>query len=78
VIVGTIGAADRRDYTTVGDGVTVAARLCALAGAGEIVTDAATARESGLAGDAHPAPAALKGRRSAIDVVRLRPPAADG
>lgn len=70
VVIGVMGGGARRDVSTVGDSVNVAARLCAQAEAGEIVADAATAAASGLLAAAAPARVALRGRRAPIDVVR--------
>jgi adenylate cyclase len=43
VVAGLIGRGDRFDYTVVGDSVNIAARICGLAEAGEIIADSATA-----------------------------------
>ncbi|MCB1210704.1 MAG: adenylate/guanylate cyclase domain-containing protein, partial [Verrucomicrobiales bacterium] len=42
VVAGCIGAENRADYTVVGERVNLAARLCSVAGAGEVVVDETT------------------------------------
>jgi len=73
VIAGCMGSADRLSYTVVGERVTLAARLCAQAGPGEIMIDDATRRALGDAADAEPLPPqSLKGFSAPVVAYRVR------
>lgn len=71
VISGAIGPDDRRDFTVIGDAVNISARLCALAGKGEIVIDAALVPNERDATFSSAEQVRVKGRRQAILVRRM-------
>lgn len=71
VISGAVGAAERRDFTVIGDGVNVAARLCSAAGAGEIVVDEETLKKADDGGFGTAEPLQVKGRKEPVRVRRL-------
>jgi class 3 adenylate cyclase len=70
VVAGVIGAPSRQDYTVIGDAVNVAARLCSLAAAGELVVDTRTLARAGHPdGFGEATEVVIKGR---TEPVRLR------
>jgi len=74
VVAGSLGSARHTEYTCIGDVVNVAARLCALAGPGEILVGQGTAEKLGSVErfEALP-PVKLKGKAQPVPLFRVTP-----
>lgn len=74
VVSGAVGPPERQDFTVIGDGVNLAARLCAAAGPDELVVDSRTyARAGHPDGFTPPEEVAVKGRAEPVRLRRWRP-----
>ena len=72
VLAGNMGSADRSNYTVLGERVNLAARLCSVAGRGEIVLGASTREQLGeLIAVAEMDPMQLKGFKDSIHAFKL-------
>ncbi len=69
--VGTVGSAEKLDFTALGDTVNVAARLGSDAGAGELLVSAAAWRAAGRTENAERRELTVKGRTEPLEVVVL-------
>lgn len=73
VIVGSVGGADRQDYTAVGAPVNLAARLCSAAEPGETLMSASTFEiVRGLVAAEETAPFSVKGVSAPVTAYRMR------
>ena len=72
VVIGTVGAADRMDFTIVGDTVNVASRLCSAAAEGEIVIDQQSYGTITNSDNTDYESLKVKGKKHALKITRIR------
>ncbi len=71
VLIGTIGASNRMDFTIIGDTVNIASRLCSAAKEGEIVIDQQSFQYLFPLNNSLIERLKIKGKEQALDVVRI-------
>ncbi len=74
VVLGAVGAADRMDFTVIGDAVNLGARLCSAAQPGEVIVSAAVRDAVGESGQLvfeALEPIQVKGKKEPIQVFRV-------
>lgn len=71
VVVGTVGAANRMDFTVIGNTVNIASRLCSAANEGEIVIDQDSIRASMIAQTGQMESIQVKGREQPLTIMRF-------
>ncbi len=73
VIIGTIGADSRMDFTMIGDSVNIASRLCSKAHEGNIIIDKTSFERCHYTQQYHTQKITVKGRENALSIIKIQP-----